>query len=67
MHEKIRDIQNAFWKAYKDYANTFDKCKYENDVIKIENKYRENTLLFSFCQNMAVSWVPIINSLIPDR
>ena len=63
MHEKIAAIQNAFWKAYKDFQNTKDMAKYNRDIDKIIEQYQNRTALFVFCKNRAFAWAPIINDL----
>lgn len=63
MHEKICDIQNAFWKAYKDFSETKDMRKYNNDVDALIEKYRHDGILLNFCQNLALTWTPVINGI----
>lgn len=63
MHEKITDIQNAIWKAYKDILQTQDMYKYNTDVQKITKKYEDDPVMLRFCQNLIITWAPIINSL----
>ncbi len=42
MHEKIVDIQNAFWKAYKDFLKDMDVKQYEQSVNALFEKYRND-------------------------
>ena len=42
MHEKITDIQNLFWKAYKNYKGTGSMSQYNADVDEIIEKYRDD-------------------------
>lgn len=64
MHEKISDIQNSFWKAYKDFVRTKDMRQYNMDVDAILDKYKHDKKeLFNFCVSIKLSWTPIINGL----
>ncbi|MBY0758545.1 hypothetical protein FLB61_05485 [Sellimonas caecigallum] len=63
MHEQIQDIQNSIWKAYKDFSLNHDMNKYNTDVQKIVKKYRSNPLMLNFCQNLIITWIPVINSI----
>lgn len=38
MHNEIKEIQNAYWKAYKDFANSGDVKKYNGDTDVITKK-----------------------------
>ena len=64
MHEKLADIQNAFWKAYKDFKETKDMRQYNMDMDEILDRYRHDKKeLFDFCVSLKFAWVPIINGL----
>lgn len=64
MHEKLTDIQNAFWKAYKDFKETKDMRQYNMDMDKILDKYkRDKKELFDFCVSLKFAWTPIINGM----
>ena len=63
MHEKIADIQNSFWKAYKNFKDTKDMTKYNEDIEKITDRYQYHGQLTVFCFNMACAWAPIINGM----
>ena len=64
MHEKLTDIQNSFWKAYKDFKETKDMRQYNIDMDKILDKYRHDKKeLFDFCVSLKFAWPPIINGM----
>lgn len=63
MHEKIKDIQNAVWKAYKDFRESGDMRQYNKDVQDIVRKYADYKPMLNFAQNIIISWAPIINSM----
>ena len=63
MHEKIKDIQNRFWKAYTDFKQTKDMGKYNRDIQEICKIYKWDEPLLSFCQNLAITWAPIIDGM----
>lgn len=63
MYEKIRDIQNSFWKAYTSFYRTRDMRQYNIDVNEILDRYRFEKPLHDFCIGIKLSWAPIINGL----
>lgn len=63
IHEKISDIQNSVWKAYKDFRSSGDMRQYNKDVQAIVRKYADDKPILNFAQNIIISWAPIINSL----
>lgn len=64
MHEKLADIQNAFWKAYRDFNRTRDMRKYNMDMDEILDRYKHDKKeLFDFCVSLKFAWAPIINGL----
>lgn len=63
MHEKIKDIQNSVWKAYKDFRASGDMLQYNKDVQAIVRKYADDKPMINFAHNIIISWAPIINSL----
>lgn len=60
MHEKIVDIQNSFWKAYKDFLQSKDVREYEKSINTLFEKYRNNELMAQFCEGLISAWAPII-------
>lgn len=60
LHEELRDIQNGFWKAYKEYASSGDMRKYNKDLKAILERHRTDMEMLEFCQNLAVTWTPVI-------
>lgn len=66
MHEKITDIQNLFWKAYKNYKDTGSMSQYNADVDEIIKRYRDDNTMLNFCKNLAISWAPVINEMKED-
>ena len=64
MHEKLTDIQNAFWKAYRDFNRTRDMRKYNMDMDEILDRYKHDKKeLFDFCVSLKFAWAQIINGL----
>ena len=66
MHEKITDIQNLFWKAYKNYKGPGSMSQYNADVDGIVEKYRNDRIMLNFCKNLVISWAPVINKMKED-
>lgn len=67
MHEKIKDIQNAVWKAYTDFRASGDMRQYNKDVQDIIRKYDDDKPMLNFAQNIIISWAPIINGMAEER
>lgn len=63
MHDKITDIQNAFWKAYKAFRETKDMKQYNTDIGVIVKKYEAIPQMRRFCESLVFAWTPIINGL----
>lgn len=60
MHEKIVDIQNSFWKAYKDFLQSKDVREYEKSINTLFERYRNDELMAQFCEGFINAWAPII-------
>lgn len=61
MHEKITDIQNSFWKAYKDFRQNQDYKQYNASVKAIAKKYQSDKVLLDFIKYLSISWTIVIN------
>lgn len=61
MHEKIADIQNSFWKAYKNFRKTKDVNQWCNEAGMIWNRYRHDKYpYFAFCEASFFAWSSLI-------
>lgn len=63
MEEDVKNIQNGFWGLYKQFVKNKDMTEYNKNVKELVEKYKGDEFLFPFCQNLAISWAPIINKL----
>ena len=63
MHEKIAAIQNAFWKAYKDFQNTKDMAQDNRNIEKIIEQYQNRQALFAILKQLEFAWAPILNAI----
>lgn len=63
MHEKIKDIQNGFWEAYKKFTKSLDIDQYTKDLEKIEKKYAYDPIMRKFCEDLSWSWSKVINGI----
>ncbi len=61
MHEKITDIQNSFWKAYKDFGENQDYKQYNTSVKEIAKKYQSDKEMLDFVKSLLIAWAPVIN------
>ena len=57
-------------KAWVDFSQgcdirimTEEKAEYNKNVKELVGKYKEDKFLFPFCQNLAITWAPVINKL----
>lgn len=58
MHEKIKDIQTSFWKAYAHIANTRNMEQFVKDVNEITFRYEaeEDEEIRLFLNNTLLAW-----------
>lgn len=63
MEEDIKNIQNEFWRCYKEFIKDKDMNKYNKNIQELINMYKDNKLLLLFCQDIAFAWAPVINNL----
>ena len=66
MQEKIEDIkhiQNTIWAMYKAYLADHDMKKWNEEMEKLTQEYykKGDEQLLSFCQNLLITWCPIIS------
>lgn len=64
-HKEISHIQNTIWAMYKDFLLDYDMVAYNQKIISLTKEYydKDDKQLLSFCQNLLISWCPIINGL----
>lgn len=62
--EDIKNIQNTIWTMYKDYLSDHDMEAYNRKMGELSKEYRDkgDMQLLSFCQNLLISWAPVINA-----
>ena len=63
MDNEIKHIQNELWAMYRQFVTDFNVKKYTNQATNLCRKYKDNKILLNFCQNLVVTWTPIINHL----
>ena len=63
MHDAIKDIQNTLWMMYKDISTSGDMTAYNRQAKELVNKYSDYDDMCRFCQNMIITWAPVINSI----
>ena len=63
MNDDIKYIQNTLWMMYKEFENDFDMKKYNDQAINLCRRYKEEPVMLNFCQNLTISWAPIINEM----
>lgn len=62
-HKEITHIQNTIWAMYKDFLADHDMKKWNEGMGKLTKEYAEkcDQQLLSFCQNLLITWCPIIS------
>lgn len=66
MENDIKYIQNTVWAMYKAFSNNHDMVEYNNQALELCRKYRNNANMLSFCQNLIITWAPIINGMMAE-
>lgn len=63
--EDIKHIQNTIWAMYKDFLKDHNMMEYNRKMGELAKEYYEkgDKQLLSFCQNLLITWAPIISSL----
>lgn len=62
-HKEIAHIQNTIWAMYKDFLSDHDMAAYNRKMGELTKEYYDkgDKQLLSFCQNILISWCPVIN------
>lgn len=63
MEETIQEIQNAVWKAYKNFLSTMDVRQFTADCADLVRKYKAGSVEGHFCSNLCITYVPIVREL----
>lgn len=63
MDNDIKYIQNTLWAMYKEFTSDFDVKKYTDQATSLCKKYKNNPTMLNYCQNLVVSWTPVINEM----
>lgn len=63
VHEKITNIQNVFWKSYKDFRVTKDMRQHNNEMDALMEMYKNDNAMYNFCDWLRCAWSPIINGI----
>ena len=62
-HKEITHIQNTIWAMYKDFLSDHDMTAYNRKMGELTKEYydKKDKQMLSFCQNILISWCPVIN------
>ena len=63
MHEKIQNVMNTAWKNYKGFQRSGDMRRYTEQMSALTEKYKGDPLIQQFAENMALTYVPVINAM----
>lgn len=63
MKDDIKYIYNTLAALYSDFSKDLDIAKYQTKAHELCKKYEHNSLMLNFCQNLIVSWTPVLNEM----
>lgn len=63
MENEIKYIQNTLWSIYKEFLQHHSVREYSRKASELVHKFDGNKEMLLFCQNLIISWTPIINKL----
>ena len=63
MGDEIKYIQNTLWAMYKESEKSGNAKAYTDRAAELCKRYKDRPELLCFCQNLLISWTPIINML----
>lgn len=67
MNDDIKYIQNTLWVMYKDFSVDFNMRKYSEQAADLCKRYKDNPLMLNFCQNLVITWTPVINTMAEEH
>lgn len=67
MENDIKYIQNTLWAMYKEFLTSYNVRRYTQQAVELRKKYDDNSFLSCFCQNMIISWTPVINRMAEEH
>ena len=67
MGDDIKFIYNTLAVMYKEFITTYDMKRYNDQASELCKKYKDRQELLTFCQNLVVTWTPIINLLVEQH
>ena len=63
LHEKIADVYNTMWAAYKKYLDD-GHVRHINDAVSdLEEKYQDNKTVLQFIWYQKASWSGIVEQI----
>lgn len=63
LHEKIAEVYNTMWAAYKKYLDD-GHVRYINDAVSdLEEKYQDNKTVLQFIWYQKASWSGIVEQI----
>ena len=63
MNNDIKNIYNTLAVLYNEFLKDLDIDKYTRKASELCKKYQGNDLMLNFCQNLIISWTPVINQI----
>ena len=63
LHEKVTDVYNTMWAAYKKYLDDGHVRHINDAASELEKKYREDKVVLQFIWYQKASWAGIIEQI----
>lgn len=63
MNNDIKNIYNTLAVMYSDFLKDRDIKRYTKRAAELAESYSNNKMMLSFCENLIITWTPIINHI----
>ena len=63
LHEKIADVQNVMWAAYKEFLKEYDARPINDAAKRLEEKYRLDDTVMQFIWYEKAKWAMVVSAI----
>lgn len=63
LHEKISDVYNTMWAAYKKYLDDGGVRHINDAAYSLEEKYKDDKAVMQFIWHQKASWAGIVEQI----
>ncbi|MCU6748566.1 hypothetical protein OCV51_13035 [Faecalicatena acetigenes] len=61
LHEKIADVQNVMWAAYKEFLKAYDAHPINDAAKRLEEKYKTDDMVMQFVWYEKAKWAMVVS------